>query len=63
MWDETGSAMLRGYRSRSRSTGRSWRGSAIMASAKGHEFFLRNYLGTHDNTVAEENAKDKVKKG
>ena len=31
-----------------------WRGNAIMASAKGHEFFLRHYLGTHDNSVAEE---------
>jgi nitrate reductase alpha subunit len=40
-----------------------WRGNAIMASAKGHEFFLRHYLGTHDNSGAEENAKDKVKRG
>jgi nitrate reductase / nitrite oxidoreductase, alpha subunit len=40
-----------------------WRGNAIMASAKSHEFFLRHYLGTHDNSVAEENAKDKVKRG
>ncbi|HEX8826679.1 MAG TPA: molybdopterin-dependent oxidoreductase, partial [Xanthobacteraceae bacterium] len=39
-----------------------WRGNAIMASAKGHEFFLRHYLGTHDNAVAEERAKDKVKR-
>ena len=31
-----------------------WRGNAIMASAKGHEFFLRHYLGTHDNIVAAE---------
>ncbi len=38
-----------------------WRGNAIMASAKGHEFFLRHYLGTHDNVVAEEGAKGKVK--
>ncbi len=38
-----------------------WRGNAIMASAKGHEFFLRHYLGTHDNIVAEEGAKGKVK--
>ncbi|CAG0940593.1 nitrate reductase / nitrite oxidoreductase, alpha subunit Nitrobacter [Anaerolineae bacterium] len=38
-----------------------WRGNAIMSSAKGHEFFLRHYLGTHDNAVAEECAKDKVK--
>jgi nitrate reductase alpha subunit len=31
-----------------------WRGNAIMSSAKGHEFFLRHYLGTHDNSVASE---------
>ncbi len=37
-----------------------WRGNAISSSAKGHEFFLRHYLGTHDNVVAEEHAKDKV---
>jgi len=38
-----------------------WRGNAIMASAKGHEYFLRHYLGTHDNIDAEEHAKEKVK--
>ncbi|MCC6223164.1 MAG: nitrate reductase subunit alpha [Thermoleophilia bacterium] len=38
-----------------------WRGNALMSSAKGHEFFLRHYLGTHDNVVAEEHAKDRVK--
>jgi len=38
-----------------------WRGNAIQSSAKGHEFFLRHYLGTHDNIVAEEHAKGKVK--
>jgi nitrate reductase alpha subunit len=38
-----------------------WRGNALMSSAKGHEFFLRHYLGTHDNGVAEEVAADKVK--
>ncbi len=38
-----------------------WRGNAIMSSAKGHEFFLRHYLGTHDNIAAEEHAKGKVK--
>jgi nitrate reductase alpha subunit len=37
-----------------------WRGNAISSSAKGHEFFLRHYLGTHDNVVAEERAKDAV---
>ncbi|MBW8059703.1 MAG: nitrate reductase subunit alpha [Solirubrobacterales bacterium] len=38
-----------------------WRGNAIMSSAKGHEFFLRHYLGTHDNIIAEEAGKGKVK--
>lgn len=38
-----------------------WRGNAIQSSAKGHEFFLRHYLGTHDNAIAEERAKDSVK--
>ncbi len=28
-----------------------WRGNALMSSAKGHEFFLKHYLGTHSNTV------------
>jgi nitrate reductase alpha subunit len=31
-----------------------WRGNAIGTSAKGHEFFLRHYLGTHSNAIAEE---------
>jgi nitrate reductase alpha subunit len=31
-----------------------WRGNALMASAKGHEFFLRHYLGTHDNAISED---------
>ena len=34
-----------------------WRGNALMSSAKGHEYFLRHYLGTHHNMVAEEIAK------
>jgi len=38
-----------------------WRGNAIQSSAKGHEFFLRHYLGTHDNIIAEEHARGKVK--
>ena len=38
-----------------------WRGNALMASAKGHEFFLKHYLGTHHNDVADEVAKDAVK--
>jgi nitrate reductase / nitrite oxidoreductase, alpha subunit len=33
-----------------------WRGNAIMASAKGHEYFLKHYLGTHHNAVAEDTA-------
>ena len=37
-----------------------WRGNALLASAKGHEFFLRHYLGTHDNAIAGEVAKDSV---
>lgn len=32
-----------------------------MSSAKGHEYFLRHYLGTHDNSIADEQAKDFVK--
>ncbi|NUQ70906.1 MAG: nitrate reductase subunit alpha [Chthonomonadales bacterium] len=31
-----------------------WRGNALMASAKGHEFFLKHYLGTHHNDIAGE---------
>lgn len=38
-----------------------WRGNAIMSSAKGHEYFLRHYLGTHNNSIAEEQAKEFVK--
>jgi nitrate reductase alpha subunit len=37
-----------------------WRGNALQASAKGHEYFLRHYLGTHDNAVAREEGKDHV---
>ena len=37
-----------------------WRGNALMSSSKGHEYFLRHYLGTHDNAVAEDMAKDSV---
>jgi len=29
-----------------------WRGNALLASAKGHEYFLRHYLGTHDNAIS-----------
>ncbi|MCI0457990.1 MAG: nitrate reductase subunit alpha [Gemmataceae bacterium] len=38
-----------------------WRGNALMSSAKGHEYFLKHYLGTHTNTVAEDLARDSVK--
>lgn len=38
-----------------------WRGNALMSSSKGHEYFLRHYLGTHTNTIAEDMAKDHVK--
>lgn len=35
-----------------------WRGNAILASAKGHEYFLKHYLGTHSNLVAQEKAEE-----
>lgn len=31
-----------------------WRANALLSSAKGHEFFLKHYLGTHDNAIADE---------
>jgi nitrate reductase alpha subunit len=31
-----------------------WRGNALMASSKGHEYFLKHYLGTHSNAIAED---------
>jgi len=31
-----------------------WRGNALQASAKGHEYFLRHYLGAHSNAIAED---------
>ena len=37
-----------------------WRGNALMASAKGHEYFLKHYLGTHNNSIAEDLAEDSV---
>jgi len=37
-----------------------WRGNALMSSAKGHEFFLKHYLGTHHNAIAAEVAEGKV---
>jgi nitrate reductase alpha subunit len=38
-----------------------WRGNALMSSAKGHEFFLKHYLGTHHNDIAQECAAGSVK--
>src|SRR3989338_221313 len=37
-----------------------WRGNALMSSSKGHEYFLKHYLGTHSNAVAEEVAEGSV---
>lgn len=38
-----------------------WRGNALLSSAKGHEYFLKHYLGTHDNTIAKEQDGSAVK--
>ncbi len=38
-----------------------WRGNALMSSAKGHEYFLKHYLGTHTNAISEDLAGDSVK--
>lgn len=38
-----------------------WRGNALMSSAKGHEYMLKHYLGTHHNETAKESAKGEVK--
>jgi nitrate reductase / nitrite oxidoreductase, alpha subunit len=38
-----------------------WRGNALMSSAKGHEFFLKHYLGTHTNAIAKERAEGLAK--
>ncbi len=37
-----------------------WRGNALMSSSKGHEYFLRHYLGTHDNAISQDMARDHV---
>lgn len=37
-----------------------WRGNALMSSAKGHEYMLDHYLGTHNNKIADEVAEDLV---
>jgi nitrate reductase / nitrite oxidoreductase, alpha subunit len=34
-----------------------WRGNALLASAKGHEYFLKHYLGAHGTAIAEETAR------
>jgi nitrate reductase / nitrite oxidoreductase, alpha subunit len=38
-----------------------WRGNAILSSAKGHEFFLKHYLGTSHNDIADEAARESVR--
>jgi len=38
-----------------------WRGNAIGTSAKGHEYFLHHYLGTHTNKIAQEHAGESIK--
>jgi nitrate reductase alpha subunit len=37
-----------------------WRANALHSSAKGQEYFFRHYLGTHDNAIADEVARDCV---
>ena len=38
-----------------------WRANALHTSAKGHEYFLRHYLGTHSNAIADEAAHESVR--
>jgi nitrate reductase alpha subunit len=38
-----------------------WRGNALLSSAKGHEYFLKHYLGTHHNEIADEVAEEFIK--
>ncbi len=38
-----------------------WRGNAILSSAKGHEYFLKHYLGTHNSSISDEVAEPFVK--
>ncbi len=38
-----------------------WRGNALMSSSKGHEYFLKHYLGTHHNDIATPIAEDSIK--
>ena len=37
-----------------------WRGNALMSSSKGHEYFLKHYLGTHTNAISEDMAEDTI---
>jgi len=37
-----------------------WRGNALQASAKGHEYFLKHYLGTDNAVIATEDGKGAV---
>lgn len=37
-----------------------WRGNALMSSAKGHEYMLDHYLGTHNNKIADEVAQPHI---
>jgi len=37
-----------------------WRGNALLSSSKGHEYFLKHYLGTHHNEIADEVAQEFV---
>ncbi len=37
-----------------------WRGNALMASAKGHEYFNKHYLGTHSNAIGIERCEGTV---
>jgi nitrate reductase alpha subunit len=37
-----------------------WRGNALLTSAKGNEYFLRHYLGTDSNAVADETGSDRT---
>ncbi|GAB1450222.1 nitrate reductase subunit alpha [Draconibacterium sp.] len=38
-----------------------WRGNALLSSGKGHEYFLKHYLGTHHGEIADEVAHEFVK--
>ena len=38
-----------------------WRGNALMSSAKGHEYMLNHYLGTHHNELSKEVAEGTLK--